>query len=337
MASLMTRIGEVTRLRTDPAGRPATLRLSGTVGPVLESTCVWAPGQPGGGTGAIRAVDVAADGLRFGLGAGAFGTPPEQAIQRLGEYVLVDGTSWWTPAATPTQSRPEPPGVPVLTPFLLRWDQMATAVATLRSGRPVPLARWYEYLIARLTGLGHCPAGTIVAEIIADMPASQITDKHLVRPPLRQNRPPGPGLITDEAHLDEYFLRNAAARASGPGAWCTAIMAGVAVHPAAAAAAWGSEFVQHGFYITPGTASRAAVLQHTHGLVTAQLAEPSDGDDRLAGLAGLLAGLAAGWADGTRAVQAIHVESDTLLYRAEARIGVVGTITTDAGYQPDVS
>jgi hypothetical protein len=327
MAGLMARIESVTALHGGD-GPPATLRLSGDVGPVLESTCVWAPGQAGT-AGAIRPVDVSAQGLPFGLGAGAFGSPPERAVQRIGEFVLIEGASWWTPAAAPTVSRSEPRGMPVLTPFLFQWDHMTSAVAELRSADPVPLAHWYEYLLRRLAELGACGSGTIVVEIIADLPARLINDKHLVRAPLREFRPPDEQLITDGAHLDEYFLRNAAARASGDDTWCTAIMVGVAVQPAAAAAAWGPGFVQRGFYAMPGLASSSPVMHHTHALVTTQLPGPQPLQNRLGGLAERVAAVTDEWAAGERAVQVIHVESDTLLHRADVRIGVVGAITSD--------
>jgi hypothetical protein len=324
----MARIESATALHGSAAGPLTTLRLSGDVGPVLESTCVWAPGQTGM-AGAILLVDVSATGLPFGLGAGAFGTPPERAVQRIGEFVLIEGASWWTPAAVPTLSRSEPRGEPILTPFLFQWDHMRSAVAELQSADPVPLADWYKYLLRRLAELGACGAGTITVEIIADLPARLINDKHLIRAPLRQFRPPDQQLITDGSNLDEYFLRNAAARASGDDTWCTAIMVGVAVEPAHAAAAWGPDFVQRGFYTMPGITNGAPVLHHTHALVTTQLPGPRPRENRLGNVAERVAAVTDEWAAGERAVQVIHVESDTLLHRADVRIGVVGAITFD--------
>lgn len=314
-------------LRSDASGSPATLRLAGDVGPVLRSTCVWEPWRTGDKAGMIRAIDVSAKGWRFGLGAGAFGKPPERAVQRLGEFVLIEGASWWTPAAAPTSSRSEPEGMPILTPFLFQWDHMMSAVATLRSDQPVPLALWYEYLLHRLAEKGICRTATIVVEIIADMPARLITDKHLVRAPLHEFRPRDQQLITDAEHLDTYFLRNTAARASGDDTWCTAIMVGVAVEPAGATAAWGQDFVQRGFYAMPG-ATASAIMHHTHALVTTQLPAPQTGD-RLDNMAGQIGKVTEQWASGARSVQAIHIESNTLLYRADARIGVVGAIALD--------
>jgi hypothetical protein len=319
-------LASVTRLQVHRDSPATTVTLAGGVGPVLQSTCVWTAGDAGAGgvgagdDGAIRAIDMSRDGLAFGLGAAAFGEPHDQAVQQLGEYVLVDGASWWTPATRPITSRYEAPGAPILTPFLFRWDRMSTATARLSSPSPVPLVYWYEHLLRVLVRDGVCPTGAIALKVVADVPAALIVEKQLARAPLREHRPADERLITDEAHLDDYFVRNTAARAYH--AWCTIVMVGIVVDPQLVAATWGPEFIERGFYTTPGISATAEAIHHTHALVTAQLpagaAEQSRAD---AALDGLLTG--------ARSAQATHIENDTLLYQADARIGAVCAVELD--------
>jgi hypothetical protein len=315
-----TNIGRVTHLQVHPGAAPTALRLAGGVGPVLESTCVWGDGPAAdGGVGVIRAIDASRDRLPFGLGAAAFGDVPEQAVRWLGEYLLVDGASWWTPAADPSTSRYEAPTAAVLTPFLFRWDGMRTATASLESPTPVPLIYWYEYLLRELVAGGACPSGAIALKVVADVPARLIVDKQLSRAPLLAHRPADGRLITDESHLDQYFVRNAAARAYQ--AWCTVVMVGIAMDPASVVAMWGPEVIERGFYTTPGVSAAAEVIQHTHALVTAALPGVPGRRHAGAGLDGLLTGAVA--------AHATHIENDTMLYRAEAHIGAVSRIDLD--------
>lgn len=322
-------IENATHIDVHAAESLTTVQLAGSVAPVLQSTCVWAPGLSSDVAGLIRTVDVSESGLPFGLGAGAFGAPPEQAVKQLGEYVLIEGSSWWTPAAERTSSRVEGPKTPLLTPFLFLWDHMMSATGELRSRSAVPLVHWYEYLLRRLVELGICSTGAIAVEVIADMPARLIVSKHLSRPPLRENQPPDQRLITDGTHLDAYFLRNGVAYAHGDDTWCTAMMVGIALDPASAAATWGHEFVQRGFYLTPGVATTSPVIHHTHALVTAQLPAAQAPGEGQTGTAERLSRVNAEFAAGSRAVQAIHIESDTLLFHADVRVGVVGAIEMD--------
>lgn len=325
----MAGVGSATNLHSAADAAPAGLWLAGGVEPVLQSTCEWAPGGSSGATGVIRTVDLSTDGLRFGLGAGAFGTPPERAIQSLGEYLLVEGRSWWTPAAAPTLSRSEPPDSVLLTPFLLRWDHIRSAGATLRSPRPVPLARWYGYLLHRLAGLGMCRTGIIAVEIVADVPAGLIADKHLIRAPLRELRPRDGQLIIAEKHLDEYFLCDVVARAHGDDMWCTAVMAGVVAAPALMTAAWADEFLRRSFYVMPDAVGTSAVAHHTHALVMPRLPAAKAGGDQAGTHGERLRPVPLERASGTRPVQAVHIEDDTFLLHADARIGVVDAVTMD--------
>lgn len=311
-------LDRVTRLDWSLDRPPTTLRLTGDVGPVLKSTCVWSPKGIGGEPGAVRAVGIADDGLPFGLGAAAFGASPAQAVQQIGEYVLVDGRSWWTPAARPISSRYEPPGSPALTPFLFQWDDMTSAVARLESPSPIPLIRWYEHLLQQLTELGACRTGMIAVEIVADTPARLIVDKQLARAPLREHRPPDKRLITDEAHLDEFFVLNGASRTYAGGSWCTVVMVGVAANPERAAATWGDDVIERAFYTMPGISKSATVIHHTHALVTAQL-HPGVAKERFTSATDVLA-------TGAQMVQATHIENDTRLYKADARVGAIGEI-----------
>ncbi len=322
----MTAIADVTPCNVGTPGALTRLRLLGDVGPVLKSTCVWEPGHSRA-AGQIRAVDLA-EKDKFGLGAAAFGAPPEHAVRQMGECVLIEGKPWWTPAAMRTSSRSESAGLPLHTPFLLQWDEMASAVATMRSADALRLDQWYEYLLRRLAELGVGQTGAIAVQTMASMPARMITDKHLARAPLTENRPRDHRLIVDERHLDTYFLRNAAVRAYGRDTWCVVIMLGVVIDPAAAAATWGQEFVQRGFYCTPGIARESGIIHHTHALVAAWPSqEPADG--RPADTAERISYVTAELAAGRPGSLATHIEDDTLLRHAQARIGVVGAVVMD--------
>jgi len=319
-------LDQLTRLDWDPGRPPTTLWLTGDVGHILNSTCVWSPRDIDGEPGAVRAVDVADDGLPFGLGAAAFGEPPARAVQQLGEYVLVDGRSWWTPAARPVSSRYEPPGSPALTPFLFRWDGMASAVARLESPTPVSLICWYEHLMRQLTKLGVGRTGMIAVEVVADIPARLIVDKQLARAPLREHRPPDELLITDEAHLDEFFVRNGASHAYGGGGWCTVVMVGVAADPHQAAVTWGEDVLRRAFYTTPGVSESETLIHHTHALVTERLRPAERAGEWPGAAVERLTRTTQSLASGAHRVQATHIESDTQLYNAEARVGAIGEI-----------
>jgi hypothetical protein len=325
----MARIGSATRLDSNLTSAPTALRLTGDVGPVLRSTCAWVPEQSGTAAGNIRAIDVFPEIPCSGLGVSAFGSPPERAVQRLGEFVMIEGASWWTPAMVPTQSRAEPPGTLILTPFLVYWDHMVSASAALRSSSPVPLVHWYEYLLQQLAYRGICETGVIAVRIIANMPARLIADKHLVRAPLREAQPRDGQLITDNKHLDEYFLTNAAARAHGDDTWCTVIMVGVAVDPAAAGDVRKREFIQRGFYTMPGAVRTSAIMHHTHALVTRQVPAPGAGGEEAGDVAGRLRHITREWVAGARTVQVVHIENDTLLHHADACIGTISTMDMD--------
>jgi hypothetical protein len=320
----MTGIDTATQLDLHPDGGPTTLKVLGDVGPVLLGTCAWAPQAPDEQPGAIRAVDMSRDGLSFGLGSAAFGQPPEHAVRELGEYVLVDRYSWWTPAVQRTTSRLEAAKTPALTPFMILWDRMATAAATLRMATPVPVVQWYEHLMRALTALGACRTGTMTVELIADLPASHIVDKRLRRAPLRQYRPQDGRLITDGTNLDTFFLRDAASGAHGADDWCTVVMEGLVVDPAVAQATWGAEFVRRGFYRTPGVIASATVIHHTHALVAARLPAPDPPTPAGAVARQRFESVATELSTGSHAVLATHIENDTLIHEAVARIGVVG-------------
>jgi hypothetical protein len=321
-----------TRVRVDPAAPAGVLALTGDVGPVLESRCFWPPvaAEPctvdtkRGRAGAIRAVDVARDGLPFGIGSAAVGHPAEHAVGRLGEYVLIDGQSWWTPAELPTSSRAEPSDAPVLTPFLLRVDQLRTAVAELDSPVPVALVEWLAHLVRVLVESGACPTGAVGAQIVADLPAVSIVDKHLIRAPLASARPADGHLITDASHVDTFFRRNATRAGYPPDTRCTLVMVGVVAAAEPVAAAWGPEFLGRCFYTMPGAGTHA-VLHHTHGLV---MAGPSTGDPLSIDAASARLAAAADPA-GSAHVQALHIESGTRLHRAQARLGALGMLRLD--------
>ncbi|HEX5996818.1 MAG TPA: hypothetical protein VFY84_16885 [Jiangellales bacterium] len=312
-------LAAVTQLRLIDGGPPTALRLTGDVGPVLESTCVWDPHETGDRSGAVRAVDLLEDRHRYGLGAAAFGAPPERAVHQLGEYVLVDSRSWWTPAARPASSRQEPRDAVVLTPFLIEWDRMTTATARLDSPTTVPLVHWYDHLVRRLIELGRCRTGIVVVEILAETEARLVTDKHLAVAPLRENRPADRRLITDDPHLDRHFVRNGAAAAFGD-ARCAVVMVGVVAHPALALAIYGPELVGRAFYATPGISASAGVVQHTHAVVAVlgpAVRWPVNVADEFGDPTGDL---------DPAGVLVTHIENDTRLFRAAARIGVVDTI-----------
>jgi hypothetical protein len=321
---ILTAIARTTRASVENCGTPTRLLLVGDVGPVLHSTCRWEPADLGS-AGSIRAVDISAAG-RFGLGAAAFGAPAAEAVERLGECVLIDGNSWWTPASKSTLSRAAPPGSDALTPFLFQWDGVTSATAALRSAVPVPLGRWYQYLLRWLTEIGICETGTIAVEMVAGLPAEMISDKHLALAPLTRHRPRDRGLIVEQRHLETYFVRNAIAKAYGVGNWCTVVMAGVAIDPVQAAAAWGMEFLKRGFYETGGVVNDSAALHHTHAVVTAR----PPGEVTGFGAAEEAGGFVTQAIDDIVArkpqVQVTHIEADTLVSSVYARIGAVGAV-----------
>lgn len=318
----MTTLDSVTRLELNSAAPPTTLGLVGDVEPVLLSTCFWAPEPASDRAGAIRAIDVSNDSLCYGLGAAAFGLPPERAVQELGEYVLVDRHSWWTPAARSASSRLETAQAPVLTPFMIRWDNMGTATATLNSTEPIPIVQWYEHLMRSLTAAGACRTGTMTVEVVADVPARQVVDKRLMRAPLQEHRPADRKPITDESNLDAYFLRNAVTNAYRPDELCTMLMMGVVVDPVVAQATWGPDVIRRGFYPTPGVVATSSVIHHTHGLVTVRI-PPNTAGASLSSPDGRFAWTARQLSTSASPVLATHLKNDTLIHEAIARVGVV--------------
>lgn len=290
-------MARATDLVVNPGGPGTTLRLVGDVGPVLRSECVWRPGVATQ-TGDIVTVDPAAESLPFGLGAAAFGQPPEDAVQRLGEYVLIAAESWWAPAGATGGSVLEDPGEPMLTPFVIRWDLLESARATLTSAEPIRLVHWYDHVMRELVARGACTTGVLAVELTTTGRAGRIVDKQLSRPPLQSNRPDDRGLITDARHLDAYFRRNAVAHAYGVDTECTVIMVGVVVDPTIANSAWEPEIIRRSFYTTPGLTSSAKAIHHTHALAQA------------AGAPNVVT----------------HIENDTLITSAELRIGAVAAI-----------
>jgi hypothetical protein len=318
----------VVEVTAEPNFAGSTLRIVGDVGPVLESTCVWDPqANMGNNSGLIRPIEVGHVATQFGLGAGIFGSPPEHAIQQLGEYVLIGGTSWWTPAAPVTNSRCVATHATLLTPFLFHWDNVASVRATLKSPTALPLIQWYDSLLSRLEQQGLCETGAIAIELVAEIQAGMVVDKHLSRAPLVDNRPIDHLLITDERHIDEYFLRDAVRHALAATDPCTIVMIGVAVRPPLVMSHWGDEVLRRGFYATPGTSTRSTVVHHTHATVIAgggasqaALLDVQDGAPHA------MASVARQVAAGGLGAYVVHVESDSLLSLAHARIGVIEAV-----------
>ncbi len=103
------------------------------------------------------------------------------------------------------------------------------------------------------------------------------------------------------------------------------------VDPAIVAATWGDDILRRSFYATPGISSSAKVIHHTHTVVVLgsspiheELHEP------LASIDDKVTLITQGLAAERQRVYAVHIESDTRLSRAVARIGIIENIETRA-------
>jgi hypothetical protein len=305
---------------------PTTLSIIGDVGSILRATCRWQSSGPASAqTGNISRINLREQRIHFGLGAAAFGSPPEQAVQRLGESAIIDSLPWWTPAEKPSTSRCEDGQAKMLTPFLIGWDILESASASLDSSEDLPLIMWYEQL------LHHAAlrkTGAIAVEVVARIPARNIVDKYIYCAPLAQSTTlRGGQLITDPDLIDAYFLRNSVRYLVPPDTVCLLVMVGVVVDPVAVAAHWGGDILQRGFYTTPGIVSQATVIHHTHAAV---ILDPDPVDHHLCSSAQSIehetVQATQELASGTHKVSLVHIESDTRLRRAVARIGVIENI-----------
>lgn len=315
---------ENTRVVMRPDARPTTLRMIGDVGCVLRASCIWNPfplvGSEKGNISAIRLPD---EDLHFGLGAAAFGQSPELAIQRLGESALIAGIPWWTPAEKPGVSYQEGKASEMLTPFFIAWDRLDTAWASLDFSSGISLIEWYEHI---LNHPGIRKSGAMAIEVLAQVPAKEIVDKYMCRAPLTQNNTlPRDRLITDPDLIDLYFVRNAICHAVPMDTVCTLVMVGVVVDPVVVASTWGDEVLRRGFYVTPGISSHANVIQHTHATVILD-SWPVDVHASLSSIEEEFALIDHGLALGRHTFSVVHIENDTRLSQAMARIGIIEKI-----------
>lgn len=327
---------EATRVTMRHPSMATTLHIIGSVEDVLRSTCSWNPGAPTD-AGHIYEVAVPDGAMRFGLGAGAFGVPADDAVELLGECALLEGKPCWTPATPDATARAEPHNSSLLTPFLFEWDELDSVWAWRESTTGIALDQWYEYLLSYLEEAGVCETGAIAIEIVAHVPAHQIVDKRLRRAPLVKNRPVDGQLITHASHIDEFFLRNAVRAGMSKLAvpldtTCLVIMVGVAIHPAMVARRWGPDTIalRRGFYATPGITSRAAAIHHTHALVVLN-SWPTTTDQELLRRSPEVnvseaAQLMTEWAVKQDTMHLVHLENDTEVHRAIARIGIIRNI-----------
>lgn len=303
-----------------------TLSIIGDVGSILRAACRWQPASPASAQpGSVSRINVREQGIRFGLGAAAFGSFPEQAVQLLGESAVIDNLSWWTPAAKPSISRCEDEQTEMLTPFLIGWDILDSASASLDSSEDLPLIRWYEQLMNHPS---LRKTGAIAVEVVARIPARNIVDKYMCSAPLARNAALREGqLITDPDLIDSYFLRNSVRAAVPPETVCTLVMVGVVVDPIVVAARWGGEILQRGFYTTPGIVSQATVIQHTHAAVILD-SGPLDtyACRSVQSIEYEMAQVTQNLASGMQNVSLVHIENDTRLSQAVARIGVIESI-----------
>jgi hypothetical protein len=302
---------------------PTTLSIIGDVGSILRATCRWqSTGLESAQTGNISRINLREQRIHFGLGAAAFGSAPEQAVQRLGESAVIDSLPWWTPAEKPSISRCEDGQAEMLTPFLIGWDILDSASASLDSSEDLPLILWYEQLLRHPV---LRKTGAIAVEVVARIPARNIVDKYMYCAPLAQSTTLREGqLITDPHLIDAYFLRNSVRNSVPPDTVCMLVMVGVVVDPVTVAAQWGGDILQRGFYATPGIVSQATVIHHTHA---AAILDPDPMDHHPRSFAHSIEQetiqATQMLTSGTHAVSLIHIESDTQLSRAVARIGVI--------------
>ncbi len=305
---------------------PTTLMLFGDVGAVLHAECSWKPASPAfSQTGNVALIKLQEQRIRFGLGAAAFGPSPEHAIQRLGECGVVDSIPWWTPAEKPSTSRCEMGEAEMLTPFLIAWDTLDSALALLDSPMDLPLVKWYEQILEHPS---IRKTGAIAVEVVARIPAGIIVDKYMYRAPLAQTNELHKGqMITDPDLIDAYFLRNSVRGSVSLDTVCTVVMVGVVIDPIVVAATWGDDVLRRGFYATPGIIAQANVIHHTHAAVIFD-SSLMDGNSHnpLRSIDDDMALAARELASGTRKVSLVHIESDTRLHRAAARIGIIENI-----------
>lgn len=317
---------ENTRIIMRTGNTPATLRMVGDVGYVLRALCAWKSATSAGSkAGNIAAISLPDRQMRFGLGAAAFGPSPEQAIQRLGECALIDGVSWWTPAEKSSTSRSEVGASEMLTPFLIAWDALDSAWAFLDSSSSLPLVKWYEHILEHP---GIRKTGAIAVEVVAQIPAGMIADKYMYRAPLAASNTLSKGqVITDPDLIDVYFSRNTIRRAVPPDTLCTLLMVGVVIDPLVVTTTWGDGVRQRGFYATPGISSHANVIHHTHAAVVLD-SRRFDGhlQDSSQSIEDKIALVAQELVAGTHEISVVHVESDTRLTQAVARIGIIENI-----------
>lgn len=311
-------------IRTDSL--PTTLRLVGDVGSVLRAECSWDLDiSKSSKVGKISTIRLPHEGMRFGLGASAFGQYPVQAIQRLGESALIEGVPWWTSAEKPGISRREAGEGEMLTPFLVAWDTLDSGWALLDSSMHIPLIEWYEQLL-RHPGIGK--TGALAIEVVSQIPAEEIIDKYMCRAPLAYNNKLRKGqTIVDPDLIDKYFLRNTVCREVPPDTICTLVMVGVVVEPVFVAARWGDDVLRRGFYATPGVSSHAGVIHHTHAAV---ILDPYLMPDHLESssqpIDDAIALTSQELTLGSHHVSLVHIESDTRLSQAIARIGIIENI-----------
>jgi len=309
------------RIVMSPHGAATTLQIIGDIRHVLRSACADRPSRAAySDVGMIYALPQPCGTTHFALGGGAFGDPASLALQQLGEYALIEGRPWWTPARVPTDSRREAAGARMLTPFLIQWDRVGSAWASLNAAAPTSLLDWYDELL-------HDPhldrTGAIAVEIFARTFASLIVDKHLRRAPLiRMDRVDSDHLITDPDLIDIYFQRNAVQRSLSADTVCDVVMVGVALDPDRLARAPG-DVLRRGFYITPGVSVRARTIHHTHAVVLPGSRLPMEELIELGAPERELAAVADAMLAGARETYLVHLESDTRLSKAVARIGII--------------
>jgi hypothetical protein len=255
----------------------------------------------------------------------AFGYPPEQAIQRLGECALIEGIPWWTPAQRPSRSRQEAGHSALLTPFLVTCNTLDSAWAALDSVSGLSLVRWYEHIFEHPQVRS---AGAIAVEVVAEIPAGMILDRYMYRSPLAQSSTLSAGqIIVDARLMDEYFLRNSIRRTVPAETLCTLVMVGVVLDPTHIARTWGEELLQRAFYTVDGMPSDTRVLHHTHATVIldsflsgGQLRFSHHSFEQRMDL------VAQRLASRPQNVSVVHIESDLRLNQALARIGIIDDI-----------
>jgi hypothetical protein len=275
--------------------------------------------------GNIDTVRLPANDLRFGIGVAAFGHPPEQAIEHLGECALIEGIPWWTPAQKPSRSRQEVGNATLFTPFLVTCNALASAWAVLDAVSGLSLLGWYERIFDHPRVRS---AGAIAVEIVAQLPAGMILDRYMCRSPLAGRSTLSAGqTIVDVTLLDEYFLRNSIRRALPPDTLCTLVMVGIVLDPVIVARTWGEELLHRAFYTVDGRPSDARVIHHTHASVILD-SLPASGQLRLShhSFEKRMDLVAQQLASQPQHVSVVHIESDLRLNQALARIGIIDDV-----------